>query len=93
MRVLLDTNVLVSGLLNPEGNSGRASVEPLSRLVRVRGNGRDCLGGHVPEGPLSLDRQNGTIRMRFGFCNPPSRHQEFVKALRRMPALLDLKME
>ncbi len=48
---------------------------------------------HFPEGPLSLDRQNGTIRMRFGFCNPPSRHQEFVEALRRMPALIDLKME
>lgn len=48
---------------------------------------------HFQEGPLSFDRRQGEIRMRFGFCNPPSRHQEFAEKLRRMPALIDLRME
>jgi hypothetical protein len=59
----------------------------------VRAVHQEVGNSHFPEGPLSLDRQNGTIRMRFGFCNPPSRHQEFVETLRRMPALIDMKME
>jgi|CXWL01.1.fsa_nt_gi putative Mg2+ transporter-C (MgtC) family protein len=48
---------------------------------------------HLPEGPLSFDRQDGKIVIRFGFCNPPARHQEFVEKLHHMPEVMDLKVE
>lgn len=48
---------------------------------------------HIPEGPLSFDRQDGKIVMRFGFCNPPARHQEFIEKLHHMPEVTDLKVE
>jgi uncharacterized membrane protein YhiD involved in acid resistance len=48
---------------------------------------------HFQEGPLSFDRHDGRIVMRFAFCNPPSRHHEFVERLREMPDVLDLKVD
>lgn len=42
---------------------------------------------------LGFDRQEGRAVMRFGFCNPPARHQELVEKLQRMPDVLDLKVE
>jgi hypothetical protein len=48
---------------------------------------------HFQEGPLGFDPQEGKIVMRFGFCNPPARHQELVEKLQRMPDVMDLKVE
>ncbi len=48
---------------------------------------------HFQEGPLSFDRQNGRLRMRFAFCNPQPRHQEFVDQLRKLPDVLEIKVD
>ncbi len=49
--------------------------------------------GHFQEGPLAFDREDGRIVMRFAFCSPPTRHQEFVETLRQIPEVLDIKVE
>ncbi|MBI5504052.1 MAG: MgtC/SapB family protein [Deltaproteobacteria bacterium] len=55
---------------------------------------RDALSHcHFQEGPLTFDRQDGKVVMRFAFCNPPTRHQEFVTSLQKIPDVLDIKME
>ena len=48
---------------------------------------------HFREGPVGFDRQEGKIVVRFGFCNPPARHQELVEKLQRMPDVMNLKVE
>lgn len=48
---------------------------------------------HFQDGPVTLVRQNGRLLLRFSFCNPPSRHQRFAETLRRIPELVELKME
>lgn len=37
---------------------------------------------HLQEGPVTFDRHNGQVVMRFAFCNPPDRHHDFVRRLR-----------
>ncbi len=48
---------------------------------------------HFQDGPVILNRQHGRTLLRFGFCNPPSRHQRFAEALRRIPEIVELKIE
>jgi hypothetical protein len=48
---------------------------------------------HFQNGPVVLSRQSGRTLLRFGFCNPPSRHQRFAEALRRIPEIVELKIE
>jgi putative Mg2+ transporter-C (MgtC) family protein len=48
---------------------------------------------HFQEGPLSFGRQDGKILMRFAFCNSPSEHHQFAEALRKMPDVVDLRIE
>lgn len=47
---------------------------------------------HFQDGPLSFDRQNGDFRMRFAFCNPQSRHHEFVEQLRKLPDVIEIRV-
>ena len=49
--------------------------------------------GHFREGPLSFDRQAGGFLMRFAFCDSHSHHQQFAETLRKMPDVLDLKVQ
>ncbi len=48
---------------------------------------------HFQEGPLSFDRREGRLQMRFAFCNPQPRHQEFVDQLRKLPDVLEIKVD
>lgn len=54
---------------------------------------QEALGhAHFQEGPLSFSRKDGVLSMRFAFCNPPPRHEEFMAALRGFPGVIDLEV-
>ena len=48
---------------------------------------------HFQEDPLSFEKDTNLLTLKFAFCNPPSRHQEFVEKLRNMPDVLTVKIE
>lgn len=51
----------------------------------------DELGrSHFQDGPLSFDRKDGRLLMRFAFCNPPTRHDRFVEVLRKLPDVIEV---
>jgi putative Mg2+ transporter-C (MgtC) family protein len=47
---------------------------------------------HYQDGPFGLDRRGDRVALRFGFCNPPARHQELVERLRSMPEVIELRL-
>jgi putative Mg2+ transporter-C (MgtC) family protein len=63
-----------------EESEMRAVYEELSR-------------SHFQDGPVMLNRQNEKTLLRFALCNPPSRHQRFAETLRRIPEVVELKIE
>lgn len=48
---------------------------------------------HFQEDPLTFEKGSAGVTMRFAFCNPPPRHHEFVENLRKMPDVLEVKIE
>ncbi len=48
---------------------------------------------HYQDKPLTFEKTRGGIRMRFAFCNPPKRHQQFVDKLRLFPEVHGIKIQ
>ncbi|MBI1909844.1 MAG: MgtC/SapB family protein [Deltaproteobacteria bacterium] len=48
---------------------------------------------HFQEDPLTFEKGADAVTVRFAFCNPPLRHQEFVEKLRKMTDVLGVKTE
>jgi putative Mg2+ transporter-C (MgtC) family protein len=50
--------------------------------------------GHLQEQPLTFSKtEEGQIVLRFAFCNPPQRHDEFVEVLRQLPEIMAVDIE
>ncbi len=63
-------------------------TDELTRAVH-----EELSNSHFQDGQVVMIRQSGTVSIRFAFCNPPSRHQQFAERLRQMPELVELRME
>lgn len=46
---------------------------------------------HYQDGPLSFSRENDKLTLKFGFCNQPKRHRDFVDKLRELPEVLSVE--
>ena len=50
-------------------------------------------GSHEPDGPLVVDRGDGTLKLRFGFCSAPDAHGDFLTRLSRLPDVVHVEVE
>lgn len=48
---------------------------------------------HHEEGGLSFYRDRETLTLKFGFCNSPSQHQEFIERLQLLPEVLSVESQ
>lgn len=48
---------------------------------------------HVQEQALTFDTSEEGLNLRFAFCNPPQKHEEFVEKLRKLPDTLAVEAE
>lgn len=48
---------------------------------------------HVQEQPLTFGKSEEGLNLRFAFCNPPQKHEEFVERLRKLPDTLAVEIE
>lgn len=54
----------------------------------------DAIGRcHFQEEPLTFEKGESAVTLKFAFCNPPLRHREFAETLRKMEAVSEVKME
>lgn len=65
-------------------------VSALESDMVVRAVHDELGSSHFQDGPLSFDRKDGRLLMRFAFCNPPSRHDRFVELLRKLPEVIEV---
>lgn len=47
---------------------------------------------HYQEGPLSFDRKNGQLTLKFTFCSSPDKHNKFVEKLRKLPEVTEIQV-
>jgi putative Mg2+ transporter-C (MgtC) family protein len=48
---------------------------------------------HLLEQPLTFGKSADGLNLRFAFCNPPQKHEEFVDRLRKLPDTLSVEAE
>jgi len=48
---------------------------------------------HIQEQPLTFNRTDTGLDLRFAFCNPPSRHEAFVIQLKQLPDVIAVEIE
>lgn len=48
---------------------------------------------HMQERPLTFSKTEDGLNLRFAFCNPPQRHEEFVEKLRQLPEITAVDIE
>mgnify|MGYP005842673005 CR=1 FL=1 len=48
---------------------------------------------HLVERQLTFDKSDDTVALRFAFCNPPQKHDEFVEQLRHLPDVKAVESE
>ena len=48
---------------------------------------------HIQEQPLTFNRTDEGLELRFAFCNPPQTHERFVERLRKLPEITAVDIE